>query len=90
MRGFDLIYELWFALFLIVKPHDAPSVPAVPQAIVLFASVRRFIIHQQHIPLSAKNLRFHDGVMVLLPHMPDDQILLLFKGKRCLYHQVQL
>ena len=39
MRRFDFIRKHQFALFLIIKLYGAPAVAAVPQAIMLFASV---------------------------------------------------
>ena len=55
-----------------------------------FASVRRFIVYKQHVFLFAEDLCFHNGMDVLLPYMPNNQIFLLLNGEICFYQQVQL
>ena len=56
MSGFDFIHKDKLPVLPVIQLHSTPAVPAVPQTVVMPASVRRFIIDQQHILLQAVHL----------------------------------
>ena len=90
MGGFDLIHKDQLSVLFIIKFHRAPAIAAVPETVVAFASVRCFIVYEEHILLFTKDLRFHHGMDVLLAHMPDNQIILFIKGEIRFHQQMQL
>ena len=84
------VHQLRPAVLFVVQPDGPPAVSAVPQAVVALPSVRGFIIDQQHIRLAAEDLRFHHGAHVLLPHVPDRQILPFLEGELRFHPQPRL
>ena len=90
MGCFHLVDQHQLIALLLIQLHCAPAVAAVPQAIMMPAAVRRFIVDQKHVFFQAVDLGFHDGVNVFLPHMPDHFICMFFKMEVCFDQQMQL
>ena len=56
-----------------VEQLDGPhAVPAVPETFVSLLSIRRLIVHQQHVFLLAGDIRDHPAGAAALLHVPDD------------------
>ena len=70
MGGNHFIDQLQLLVRPFVEFNDAPAIAAVPKPFVLPAPIRCLIVDQQHILLFAGDLRIHQGVDILLDHMP--------------------
>ena len=64
-----------------VKFYPAFSVSAVPKAVVLFLSERRFVINEEHIRLEAGKIRYHFITPVPLLNMPGKLIIRFMAGE---------
>ena len=90
MCGLDFIHQDELPFLSIIQLYGSPAIATIPQAVVMSASVRRFIVDQQHILLQAVHLRLHGGADIFLPHMPDDFFIVFLKRECGFHHQVKL